>query len=287
MHFSDLPILGVGLSGDLSSTKPDFRQFLGNSEDIIDYLSVGAHYVQRPRIQYYIDDLIRSDFPIVFHPINFNVALGSSEDETVVRGVKEIIEYTKAKWAGQDMDVWMYGNQYLGPFVIPAILDEQSIESVSEKVVYLNRSLPCPFLIENSPVSFSLERMHILDFMRSVSEEADCGIVLDIGHLIGYQQATGRAISDMPVERFPFDRVVEIHMSGLQFSKIGSETNFIDEHSYPIPEMCWSFLRKHVDRMTNLKGITLEQEYARNEIVLKHLRIARMITKELEVFDAH
>jgi uncharacterized protein (UPF0276 family) len=283
MHFTELPVLGVGLAADVAGALPNFRNFL-TGEDTVDYLAFGAHYVQKARIHHFIDDLIRSGLPIVFHPINFNVAVEDREEGEVVARTREIAEYCNAVWTGQDIGVWTYGNQYLGSFLVPPVLDEESIVSVARKTIQLNEAMPCPFLLENPPVGVSIEKMHLLDFMARVCELADCGMVLDVGHLIGYQQATGRAPRDMPIDRFPFERIVEVHVAGLQFSKVGGNVNIIDQHSYPVHELCWDFLREHLHRMTGLKGITLEQEYCRDELVLEHLRKARAITAGLGVF---
>jgi uncharacterized protein (UPF0276 family) len=230
-------------------------------------------------------DLIAQGFPIVFHPINFNVALGDEEGQEYIQQIKDIAKYTKAIWAGQDVAVWTYENQYLGSVLIPAIFDKKSAEDAAAKAAYLNTILPCPFLIENPPVCFSLENMHMLDYMGLVSKCADCGIVLDIGHLIGYQKATGRSLADMPLKDFPFERVVEVHLAGLQFSYSGEYIVVIDQHSQPVHDLCWSFFEEHSHRMKNLKGLTLEQEFCQNDLVLNHLRKARKITQKLGMFS--
>jgi uncharacterized protein (UPF0276 family) len=285
MHYSELPILGVGLAADVGGRLPDYRKCLGDTEDTSDYLSFGAHYLQLNRIRYYLDDLLTAGLPLVFHPINLNVALADDEDVSVLKQTIDIAEYCHSVWTGQDVGMWTVGGQYLGSFLVPAIFDQVSINEVAKKVTFLNKVLPCPFLVENPPVGFSLETMHVLDFMRAVAEEADCGIVLDIGHLIGYQQATARAPMDMPLERFPFERVIEVHMAGLQFSQVGNDVNIIDQHSYPVHELCWEFLEAHVHRMTSLKGRTLEQEFCEDELVRKHLRKARALTRKMEILQ--
>ncbi len=38
-------------------------------------------------------------------------------------------------------------------------------------------------------------KLKLFPFMTKVSMAADCGMVLDIGHLIGYQQASGRSLT--------------------------------------------------------------------------------------------
>jgi uncharacterized protein len=284
MHFKDLPQLGIGLGADVSSVRPNFRAFIDNGDDSIDYLNFGAHFSQHQRIRHHIGDLIDRGFPLVFHPINFNLALADDEHQAYVESLPAIARDAGAVWAGQDVGVWTHGGQYLGAYLLPVILDEASVRDVVEKVQTLDGLFHCPFALENPPVYFSLERMHMLDFMRCVSEEADCGLVIDVGHLIGYQQATGRHMDDMPLDRFPFDRVIEVHLAGLEFSYSGDDTAIIDRHSAPIHELCWDWFAVNAGHMTSLKGITLEQEYGDSELVQTHLRRARKISNELDLF---
>jgi uncharacterized protein (UPF0276 family) len=289
MHFTDIPTLGIGLAADVAGAVPNYRKFLpAGGPDSVDYFSFGAHHVQQARVEHYLADLVEQHFPMVFHPVNFNPATSEIEEPDVIEGTRSIAEYVSAIWMGQDVGIWAYRGHYLGPMLIPAILDPASVTETAAKVRYLQRLMPCPFLIENPPVNASLECMHMLDFMRQVSEEADCGIVLDIGHLVGYQQATGRERWDMPLEKFPFDRVVEIHIAGLQFSRVGPHLNLIDQHAYPVHEWCWELLKVIGPQLTGLRGLTLEQEYCEDSLVLQHLRRARALVEELGLFsNAH
>jgi uncharacterized protein (UPF0276 family) len=286
MHFSDLPVLGIGLAADVAGIRPNYRRFLSSVNDSIDYLSFGAHYLQKRRIEHYLNDIIQEQrLPIVYHPIDFNVAITEDEGNGIIDGTVDIAKFVNAVWTGQDVAVWCFEDQYLGSFLIPAIFDDLSVKETVQKVRAIALRMPCPFLIENPPVNFSLETMHQLDYIAAVSLQADCGIVLDIGHLVAYQQATGRAPDEMPIERFPFDRVVEVHMAGLQISKVGEETNMIDQHALPVHELCWEFFTRHAKRLVNLKGLTLEQEFCEDELVLEHLRRARKLTRELGMFS--
>lgn len=286
MHYSEIPTLGIGLAADVAGGQPNYRNFLPpHGPDKIDYLSFGAHHIQLPRIKHFLSDLIHDRLPIVFHPVNFNISTCNTEEDDVVIGTRGIADYTSAIWMGQDVGIWAYRGHYLGPMLIPAILDEASVSETAAKVKYLQALMPCPFLIENPPVNACLETMHMLDFMRHVSEEADCGMVLDLGHLIGYQQATGRDRWDMPLANFPFERVVEIHVAGLQFSRVGSDLNIIDQHAYPVHDSCWELLEAIGPELKCLRGLTLEQEYCEDHLVLEHLRKARALSDKLGLFS--
>jgi uncharacterized protein (UPF0276 family) len=131
-----------------------------------------------------------------------------------------------------------------------------------------------------------LHRDHaLLDFIARISREADCAIVLDIGHLLGYQYATGRAPGDMPLDRFPFERVIEIHLVGLERSVSGAHVCYLDQHGAAVTEPCWQLLRELLPRMRNLKDLTLEQEFCEDELVRQHLKRARHLVRELGVLQ--
>jgi len=286
MHFSEIKPLGIGLAADLGGNKPDWRQFLNSDEPELRfaYLNVAATYDQLGKVQYHIDDLVQAGFPFVVHPINFNPVDPADEPDTIVEGTVALARYLRARWSGQDAGLWMWQGQYMGEFLMPAVLDEESACEVAAKACFLNCIMPCPFLLENPPVGFSIESMHMLDFMARVSSEADCGLVLDVGHLIGYQFASGRSLHDMPLDRFPFERVVEVHLAGLMRRVSGPYTSFYDHHGHPIDSRCWTFLEENIHRMTNLRGLTLEQESCENRFVADHLRRAHRLVREQRVF---
>jgi uncharacterized protein (UPF0276 family) len=278
MKLSEIPVLGIGMASDVSAVQPDFRKFI-DQEPEISYLNFGAHYSQFERIKYYIQDLIDRGFPLVFHPINFNISINSKEDQYVLDAINRIVEYTKPKWMGQDIGIWVYGKQYLGSYLIPPILDMISINEVCKKYKYLSQNVNCPILLENPPVYFSVEKMSMNTFFRKIVDKINCGIILDIGHLIGYNQATGRDYKNIDITDFPFENVIEIHLAGLQYSQIGEDLNIIDQHAYPIDDLCWDFLEMHIHKMTNLKAITLEQEFCSNEVAFNNLEKAKFLFK--------
>jgi uncharacterized protein (UPF0276 family) len=286
MNFADLEPLGVGLAADVAGDKPNFRLFMDDAkpDERIRYLNVGATHVQLPRVRRHIDDLVQAGFPMIFHPVTFNPIDSLADAPEVERGNADIASYTRARWAGQDAGAWTWNGQYLGQFLLPAVFDAESASEVAAKVALIEAALPCPFAIENPPVTFSVESMHVLDFIAQVSLQADCGIVLDVGHLMGYQHATGRAAGDMPLDRFPFERVIEIHLAGLQESVSGDQVNYLDRHDLPITEASWTFLREMLPRMRNLKGFTLEQEFCEDGQVRQHLRRAHALLREVGLF---
>lgn len=286
MHFTDIKPIGIGIAADLGGIRPDWRKFIDCADPTMrfDFMNIAATWDQVAKVKHHLSHLVERGFDFVTHPINFNPVDPRDESDRVVDGIRELALYTRAHWAAQDVGAWMWNDLYMGEFLLPAILDEDSAREVAGKAVRIGEVMPCPYLLENPPVNFSVESIHMLDFMAAVSREADCGLVLDIGHLLGYQLATGRSLRDMPLDRFPFERVIEIHLAGLMRRVSGAYESYFDHHGYPVHPMCWEFLSETVGRMSNLKGITLEQESCDDDLVEQHVRRLRSIVREQRVF---
>ena len=276
MRWLQLDNLGLGLAGDVSNVPPGILSFL-SGPDRVDYLNVSGHATQLERLRHYVDS-IRESTPMVFHALNFNPALEREEPDWLVRRTREIVEYVGARWAAQDLGVWLLGSTYQDALLLPPILDTKSIAPTAEKIKFLEAALGVPFFVENPPFCVVAEEMHLLEYLAELSRAAACGIVLDIGHLFIYQLASGRGLLDMPIDSFPFDRVAEVHIAGLDESGFHSAApRYVDRHDLPIREECWEFLQEFLPRMTNIKGVTLEQEHCSEDLVRTHIRRAREI----------
>lgn len=278
MHWRDLAPLGVGLAADVAGSEPGIRAFL-RGHHRVDYLNVSGLAMQLPRLKHYLRELV-GQVPIVFHALTFNTALPSAEPEDVITGTRDTVGCLGARWVAQDIGVWLLNGVYQDALLLPPVLDRRSAKDVAAKVSSLQNMIGVPFLVENPPFITVAEDMHLLDYLSLVSNEADCGIVLDVGHLMIYQLATRRGLADMPTARFPFDRVVEVHLAGLEELASGTTRRLIDRHDLPIREECWSFLETFLPRMTQLKGLTLEQEYCARELARAHVRRARRLLRQ-------
>ncbi len=154
-----------------------------------------------------------------------------------------------------------------------------------------NESTPL-VLLEMPPLTYFVAgTMSIPRFFRVVSEQAPCGLVLDVGHLwtvfrySGAHRATSltRFVEEF-LNEFPMDRVVEIHVAGLA----GHESHrtlasrprggmgddalpaWIDDHAAPIPTVLFEMLDQILchPRLTSLKGMALEVDTKQVELIV-------------------
>ena len=147
-------------------------------------------------------------------------------------------------------------------------------------------------LLEMPPLTYFVAgTMSIPRFFQVVSEQAPCGLVLDVGHLWTVFRYSGahRAMSlirfvEEFLNEFPMDRVVEIHVAGLATHEsyrtpasrlkggMGDDAlpAWIDDHAAPIPTVLFEMLDQILchSRLISLKGLALEVDTKSVELIV-------------------
>lgn len=147
-------------------------------------------------------------------------------------------------------------------------------------------------LLEMPPLTYFVAgTMPIQEFFQVVSEQAPCGLVLDVGHLWTVFRYSGahRAMSlarfvETFLNEFPVDRVVEIHVAGLApheshrllASRLRHDMDddtlpaWVDAHAAPIPTVLFEMLDQILchPQLTSLKGLALEVDTKPIELIV-------------------
>ena len=91
------------------------------------------------------------------------------------------------------------------------------------------------------------------NFVRRVSEAADCGLLLDL-HNVFTNALNGRQPLDAFLDDLPLERVWEVHLAG------GMELDgfWLDAHSGAIPDALYSVAEQLIPRLPNLGAIIFE-----------------------------
>ncbi|MEK7305716.1 MAG: DUF692 family multinuclear iron-containing protein, partial [Nitrospirota bacterium] len=164
------------------------------------------------------------------------------------------------------------------------------------------------FLLEMPPLTFFVAgTLSIPAYFRRVTDQAACGLVLDVGHLWTVYRYSGawRAQSiaqfvDDFLREFPVERVVEIHVAGLAVHEslvgkvdvVESEDSnplprWTDAHAAPIPPVLFEMLDRILQcgRLEHLRGMALEVDTKPNDLIADEL--AWFLVRYKYVFDQH
>ena len=95
-------------------------------------------------------------------------------------------------------------------------------------------ALSVPLALENPVVVRREGPLHVLDFMGRLHARTGCPLVLDVGHLVAAQLASGLPL-ETGLDGFPFEAVIEVHVAGAVISRTSEGRGvYMDDHGQPL-----------------------------------------------------
>ena len=278
--FEQLPTLGVGASLSLSS-KPDPVSLVRakGGPSFVEY----AGLVDVDAVIDEVDRVHSAGAPVLYHPsyINFCGSYPNSRDW--LEATAYHIEKVDSAWFAQDVAYcfWKEGSAYstsLGYF-IPPIFNQTSLDKAVERVKEVQAIVPVTVAIEPPPLTFFAGSMSLFSFFGELAERTDCAILLDMGHLVSYEMASGEKISEQ-LDRLPCNRVIEVHIAGGRLKEAKDGPVYVDAHETTILDHTWKMFETMLPELPNVKAVCYECEGVQESTVLPTLKRIRRIVKD-------
>ena len=285
---NNLPAHGLGLSVDVYS--PDLLELVRALRDA----ALEPGYLEIFKATTSALQWMRQQLPDIQLPYH-GEGLWSTQPEFPCsgsgrQGVAEAcaqLAALRSAWLNHECATKQMAGYAFGTY-LPPLYTELSARKTAENLGYLQDQVdqdarargidPALVLLEMPPLTyFGCGTLPIPEFYRTVTEQASCGLVLDIGHLWTVYRYTGswqrQRLGDFTAEfldTFPMERVIEIHVAGLAELTIphasgGVENGhalpyWIDAHGAPIPGVLFELLEQVLSHpgLTSLKGVALE-----------------------------
>jgi uncharacterized protein (UPF0276 family) len=274
-----LPTLGVGASLSLSAQPdpvalvkaaggPSFVEYAGRAD--VDEVSAEVERVRAAGV------------PVLFHPSYINFCGSFPNARRWLDATARHIASVGSPWFAQDCAYcfWQEGPGYstqLGYF-IPVILNRESLQHAIERVREVQEVVPAVVAIEPPPMTFAVGRMPLFTFFGEVARQADCAILLDMGHLVSYEMASGRRVREALAD-LPRERVIEVHVAGGRIEPGQTGSIYIDSHERDIQQQTWDMLEDLLPELPNVKAVCFECEGVGEESVLATLRRVREVVR--------
>src|SRR6202042_991633 len=122
---------------------------------------------------------------------------------------------------------------------------DEALKHVVARVRDVQDILGRRILLENvsSYVSFRDSRLSEWDFLRTLADEADCLILLDVNNI--YVSSVNHEFDPRAyLAAIPVERVQQIHLAGHQ----NHGDYLIDTHDFPVPDPVWALYETAVRR---------------------------------------
>ena len=153
-------------------------------------------------------------WPVVTHGLTMSVGGTDPLREDYLAGLRGFIERTGTPWHSDHLCFSTYGGVVLHD-LLPLAFKKSEVTRVAERIKRAQDAIRCPIAVEN--VSFYMHpgkrEMTEAEFIASVCEAADCGLMLDVNN--AWVNATNFGYDvDAWMRTVPLDRVVQMHVAG-------------------------------------------------------------------------
>lgn len=244
------------------------NDFAIKNDALIDYVEVPYELLKHDPAVFKISAVK----PIILHCATLSVAGSVRTTDEDIENIRFWAKKTNTPWIGEHLsfistarahlnekyaDEYAPGEPYNIGYTMPPPLNDEALETIKGNLNTIKTQFKTPVILENPPIYFTIpgSEMDQTSFIASLTKESEVGLLLDLAHY--YITSKNEGFDAMEhLAYFPLDRVVEIHISGVD----EVANTFWDHHASKAPEMIYELLKK-VLQSARPKAITLEYNW--------------------------
>ena len=243
---------------------PNTAEFIDGNPGLVDYVEIPFEQLRHSPSSASIQEAI----PVILHCASMSIAGSVPPADRTLEAIEREAERTRTPWIGEHLafilaDGLNVDTDTAGPptaltYTVCPQMSEETVERVAENLASLQPRLGAPLILENSPQYFAVpgSTMPMVDFITAVLSCCDVGLLLDLSHFLITMLNTG-ADAAKEIGRLPLERVVEIHISGLNV-----QSGVVwDDHSTPAPAAVFGLLEQVLERVRP-RAVTLEYNWS-------------------------
>ena len=243
--------LGVGIG-----FREPFRADLFLHRDKIDFLEITAdHYFDANPKKLDELDLLQAHFPLIPHGLNLSLGSAEGIDENYLEKFAALVEKLDPAWFSDHLCFTKSNGVNIG-HLAPVPYTNEAVKVFVRNISTVKNRIKTPFILENITynVRFPSSQMSEAEFITTILEETDCGLLLDITNLyinsINFDIDWRKVLDELPLERVEQLHFVGVHKHG---------ERLIDAHSNKTNDEIWEIFRT-VCKRCDVKGAILERD---------------------------
>lgn len=221
---------------------------------------------------------VRADYPVALHGVGLSIGSSDPLDPAYLRNLKTLIDRVEPSLVSDHLCWTAVDGRNLYD-LLPLPYTDETLLHVAGRVRHVQDALGRRILLEN-PSTYIRFRHSVFsewDFLATLAEEADCGILLDVNNI--YVSAYNHGFDPrLYLEAVPPERVGQMHLAG--FTDMG--TYLFDTHSAPVSDAVWRLYAYAVRRFGAVSTLVeWDAEIPGFERVCAEAEHARIIAQEV------
>jgi uncharacterized protein len=187
---------------------------------------------------------VRDRVPVVLHGVSLSIGTTDPLNRKYLADLRALARRFEPAWISDHL-CWTGAAGHNLHDLLPLPYTTEVVRHVSQRIREVQDFLERPILLENvsSYLTFRDSTLSEWEFLRAVTEQADCGILLDINNIF-VNAFNHRFSAEQYLDAIPVERVVQFHLAG--HSDHG--THLLDTHDQPVREEVWALYQRAVRR---------------------------------------
>ena len=185
-------------------------------------------------------DAILEKYPVAMHGVSLSLGSTDGLDRNYLADLKKLVRYVEPMWVSDHL-CWTGVHGRNTHDLLPMPYSEEALKLVVRHVQQVQDTLGQRILLENvsSYLDYRSSEMSEWEFLRQVSEQADCLLLLDVNNI--YVSSINHGFDALAfLKHLPANRVQQIHLAG--HSDHGDY--IVDTHDHPVAEPVWALYRQ-------------------------------------------
>lgn len=180
-------------------------------------------------------DRIAERYPTAMHGVSMSIGTTNPIDYDYLRQIAHLAQRSRSHWISDHL-CWTGLGHHNSNDLLPVPYTEEALAHVVERVGIVQDFLQQPIALENAStyLEFTDSTMTEWEFLRRLTEESGCMLLLDINNIYVSCFNHGWDSSEY-LASVPYDRVVQFHLAG----HTNKGTHIIDTHDDHVIDEVW------------------------------------------------
>ncbi len=237
---TDFPFLGFGIG----LRREHYQDILGGACGCDWFEAISENYMDTGGRPLAVLEHVRRDRPVALHGVALSIGGTDPLDRRYLRNLRALIDRIEPALVTDHL-CWTGVNGRSVYDLLPLPYTEESLAHVIARVRAVQDALGRCLILENPStyIAYRHSTMAEWEFLAALSEETDCGILLDVNNV--YVSSYNLGFDPLRyLDAIPRRRVAQIHLAG--FTDMG--TYLFDTHSAPVSDAVWRLYAHAVRR---------------------------------------
>lgn len=229
---------GIGLR------TPHYPRVLDDDFDVDWFEVISENFMLRGGRPLAVLEKARAQAPLALHGVSLSIGSTDPVRLDYLRDLRSLIDRFEPAIVSDHLCWGSVGGAYAHD-LLPLPYTEEALRLVVSRVEYVQERLGLQILLENvsSYLTFEHSDMTEWNFLSTIAEQADCGILLDVNNV--YVSARNHGFDPLEyLTSLPPARVQQIHLAG----HTDCGTHLLDTHDAPVVQPVWDLYRAAVAR---------------------------------------